>query len=218
MNKMLNEIREYSGVKQINEGLVFFKDSKRIRKYIDKISKKNDGSLDDLLEKLKDTSDNFEEAEKLYSSGKKEKAKQLHEQLKRQNQNLIKILNKESVKSSLIKAGVVALVFDLILKMTIGRGIFSLLFSGNSQGAVVATATTVDPNSLESLRSELTNSTRDLQQQLRQNQAQLNNITNYEKALGNIEAQQRNAQRLAERAARELERAQARAAAAASRL
>jgi len=218
MNKMLNEIREYSGVKQINEGLVFFKDSKRIRKYIDKISKKNDGSLDDLLEKLKETSDNFEEAEKLYSSGKKEKAKQLHEQLKRQNQNLIKILNKESVKSSLIKAGVVALVFDLILKMTIGRGIFSLLFSGNSQGAVVATATTVDPNSLESLRSELTNSTRDLQQQLRQNQAQLNNITNYEKALGNIEAQQRNAQRLAERAARELERAQARAAAAASRL
>jgi len=215
---MLNEIREYSGVKQINEGLVFFKDSKRIRKYIDKISKKNDGSLDDLLEKLKETSDNFEEAEKLYSSGKKEKAKQLHEQLKRQNQNLIKILNKESVKSSLIKAGVVALVFDLILKMTIGRGIFSLLFSGNSQGAVVATATTVDPNSLESLRSELTNSTRDLQQQLRQNQAQLNNITNYEKALGNIEAQQRNAQRLAERAARELERAQARAAAAASRL
>ncbi len=223
----------HNEINQINEGLVFFKDSKKIRKHIQKIKRKDaSGELEELVSELEQHAKNFEQAERLYSSGRREEAISLHKELKQNNLDLIKTLNKESIKNALIKIGIATFVLNTVLTMFTGVGLFSRVFSflnvGQAAGVTaagspmqgaqaaapaVATGTSVaigssDMAALSQEREELAVRAREMRDTLGKKENRIQSITQYENSLKEIEDQRRRAERVSERAQRAAERAQ----------
>ena len=204
----LNEIRKNAGLekKYLVEGIKYFKDSKRIEKYIKKIQKGNvDGSLNELTDKLRETAKDFQEVESLYEKGYKIKAKRLHQELKSNNKDLIKILNKETIKKSLINAGIAAVALHLLLTLTTGTGLFGTLFPKGGAGG--ETTGGVIPDDLSAERSQLSQTAKELERELKQTESRLGNLEDYEKALERIEKAEKAAQKRIRRAERAAERA-----------
>jgi molecular chaperone GrpE (heat shock protein) len=216
---LLEFANEVCSKEQLNEGLVFFKNSKRINKYIEKLQKQNpDGQIDELVEKLKKISDDFKEAEDLYGRGKREEARALYNSLKGNNDELVKILNKETIKKSLINAGLVALALNTLLMFTTGTGLLGTIFGGGRAAAAATASTGAAGLDLAAERKILTQNSKELSSQLSQNNSRIRSIDDYEKALRNIDNERKRAERVAAEAARRLERAQGRASSLGSRL
>jgi len=111
----------------ITEGLVFFKTSKRLEKYIKKLEKKNkDGAIDILINKLKDTRANFVKVEAMHKNGERKKAKELYKKLRTDNVGIVRMMRKDSMKKALITAGVAGLALTAVGFAVYGMGGFGI--------------------------------------------------------------------------------------------
>jgi hypothetical protein len=143
MNKLKYEILKESNLIDnktllLMEGIRFFKNSIRLKKLSNKVKKQirltDDETtrigLNEFIKKIDDIAAKFEEVEDQYASGDKENAKQNYKVMVAANADLIKEINKESIKKALIAAGIASLIF----------GIFGAMFGGNVSTTQVATS------------------------------------------------------------------------------
>jgi hypothetical protein len=139
------DIRKHSGIEDVEyleEGIVFFKNSnkmKRLSKYLVKkhegLVKKNRSSeataLAILIKEIEKVADKFEEVEKEFKFAKgkenKNKAKQKYESLEKDFGKLVDIANKESTKKILIATGTAALVVGVL-----AAGVFGFMSLANA--------------------------------------------------------------------------------------
>jgi endo-alpha-1,4-polygalactosaminidase (GH114 family) len=205
----------------LSEGLVFFKNSKRIRKYIQKMKDKNfDGRIDDVVKKFEESAKNFEKAERMHASGDRASAKSLYNSYKRDNADLIKTLNKDSVKKAVIAAGAGALVLNAVLKVTTGVSLFSRIgdFASAKASALSAAMPKMPAASTASAASAAADTkalpdvdfsgqedalrlqSKELENQLKANQGKLNDIDTYQDYLKKLEREQGKAEKLMEKA------------------
>lgn len=115
----------------IAEGLLFFKKSKKLYDYANKLDKKiivlkdvgkpeDVETLQKLSNDLKALADNFKEVEDSFRSREisKEEAKQRLKQLQQQNTEILNTVKKESIKSTLKKIGLFGLLGGLVASLT----------------------------------------------------------------------------------------------------
>lgn len=118
------ELRYSSGVNYegfLTEGIIFFKNSKRIEKLISKIrasmqyiqepSMKAD--LNEYLREMERAKLDFQTVEEKYRVGNKEEAREEYRNLRIKFSRIVLDINKESVKKALIITGVAAIVFSM---------------------------------------------------------------------------------------------------------
>ena len=117
------QIRYAGGLREdyLNEGIVIFRNSKRIEKLINKIQKAEQYAIGsetkqevaNYVRELQRAKLDFESVEQKYISGNKEEAKEEYKALRIKFARIVTDINKESVKKFLITAGVATLVFSI---------------------------------------------------------------------------------------------------------
>ena len=117
------QIRYAGGLREdyLNEGIVLFRNSKRIEKLINKIQKAEQYAIGsetkqevaNYVRELQRAKLDFESVEQKYISGNKEEAKEEYKALRIKFASIVTNINKESVKKFLIIAGVATLVFSI---------------------------------------------------------------------------------------------------------
>jgi alkylated DNA repair dioxygenase AlkB len=129
---------------ELNEGIKYFKDSKKIYNYIEKIDKRIDSvqgmdasqkkKLEDYIEKLKTLGEKLGEIEDKFSTAaeasEKLSIKNEYRKIKLQNMSLFKELEKEDLKKIMIGSGA---IFGVIAVLSLLGGVSSF-FGGGTAG------------------------------------------------------------------------------------
>ena len=127
----------------LEEGIKFFKTSSRLYKLADKFNKKSEKNpgLLPTARKLTKLADKFEYVEDLYDTGRKTEAKVAYKELKEKYIDLLKILQKETNKEILKKAGLLATtIASMVVPYLAMNKLFpSLSFTNVNNAAVNAT-------------------------------------------------------------------------------
>lgn len=112
----------------LKEGLVFLKNSKRIKRLIKKIDDKISGihnpDASSFIQEMKDISIAFEKVEFEWKHGDKQAARKRYKILRKQNSSLVSKINNESFKKFLKTAGIVgvATLAGLLVKEVVDYG------------------------------------------------------------------------------------------------
>ncbi len=149
---LLEEIQKNSGELYLSEGIMFFKDSKKMRRLENMINKKlatakkkgdisNLSSLDTLMKKIQEITFAFERLETKYKEskdkGEKQKLKAQYNSIKKKYEDLLRIVNKETVKKVIIAVGLTALIVSILF---VG---FHVLVGFEQSGVLTAAAENV---------------------------------------------------------------------------
>jgi len=142
---LLEEIKKNSGYEELNEGIKWFKDSKKMRRLEKAIESKikiaqkkgdvaNLEKVEDLLNRIQKITFSLETLEKKYKDAKDEKKKislkSDYNKIKLKYTELLKIVSKQDVRNALVAAGVIVLAITILL---MGFGVLNLM---NNSGAL----------------------------------------------------------------------------------
>lgn len=98
----------------MNEGIIFLKNSKRIRRYLNKIKAKTrkieNGNLQSFIQGLERAANEFENIEREFKDGNKKEARKKYSAFVKENKELVDKINSESFKKLLKVLGVGVLV------------------------------------------------------------------------------------------------------------
>ena len=134
-------ITEEEQTEVLEEGLKFFKVSKRLYKLSDKLVKKaerkNKPEVIDTAKKIAKLAQKFEEAEDLYEIGRKEEAKIKYKKLIKDYSEVLKVLKKSETVNALKSVSGLAIT---ITSMTLPYMLLNKFFPALSVGAVNAEA------------------------------------------------------------------------------
>lgn len=127
MEKNIFELHILKANQELNEGLVFFKESKKLKKLAKQIDNRIEKAGDDKEKKqlkdyvniILDFAEKFEKIEKLYKQDKK-RAKELHKELKENAKKLVKEADKDMIKL-FVKIGVGLALFASIAAIFTGQ-------------------------------------------------------------------------------------------------
>jgi hypothetical protein len=141
MEKQLFEQHIQNAHKELNEGLVLFKESKKLRRLAKKIDNRLEKAADenekkqvkDYVNTILDYAEKFERLEKLYRSGDKKKVKEMHKKLKSEAQGLVKEANKDLIKI-FVKIGVGVAIFAAIASIFTGQWYIGAMIGQQAAG------------------------------------------------------------------------------------
>lgn len=148
--------------RELNEGLVFFRESKKLKKLAkqidDRISKaadeKEKKQLKNYVNTILDFAERFEKIEKLYKQDKK-KAKELHKELKTKASKLVKEADKDLIKL-FVKIGVGLALFGAVAAIFTGQWYLGAMVgqqAGNLGGSNEAARQRSIEKAMEGIRS-----------------------------------------------------------------
>lgn len=157
MNAIKEEILSNSGLKEeINEGIKYFKDSKRLRKLSNKIAiratkaagNKGFKEVEEIIEKLEKVADEFEDLENRFNIADRKEKKQIKNEynlIKQSYEELIKIINRQTF-NALAKAGfnlaliAAPMIFAYIKVAEIGESVKTMTGDYTKDTAITAAA------------------------------------------------------------------------------
>ena len=153
--------QNYNDDIQLEEGLVFFKNSKRLTKLAFKMDKKSNKAknpvyreeLQKLSTKMKEAAKDFEVLENKYKAARgsdKKKVKEEFAGLKKNYSDLVSMVNKETVRKAILSVGLGALTAFSIFNL------YGFIVSAGGLSPAVATATAEASKLLSGARNVVT--------------------------------------------------------------
>lgn len=141
MKKDLFEYHIQNANKELNEGLVLFKESKKLKRLAKKIDNRLEKAADakekkqvkSFVNTILEYADKFEKLEELYKSGNKKKVKEMHKKLKEEAKGLVKEANKDMIKI-FVKIGVGVAIFAAIASIFTGQWYIGAMIGQQAAG------------------------------------------------------------------------------------